>query len=228
MFVTMSGVKHELGPSKIICLLRSYAEHADEMGSEIPDRPRFFLKPPSSLLEHGGTVIIPSGSREVHHEVELAVIMGRRGKDIPLGEVPSHILSYTVMLDITARDIQGEAKRKGLPWSEAKGFDTFAPVGPEMIPRSEMDWKGRNIWLEVNGERRQDSNTDLLLWPVEEIISRISEMMTLEEGDIIMTGTPAGVGPLRPGDVVRAGIDGIPPLEVKVSYCDQSGDGVVV
>lgn len=212
----MARGSYHLHPSKIICLLRSYAKHAKELGNEVPDRPRFFLKPPSSLLPNRGKVIIPVGSGEVHHEVELAVIMGRNGKDIPVQDVPSHVLGYTVMLDITARDLQSEAKSKGLPWAEAKGFDTFAPVGPEIVPADRYDWRGRSIWLEVNGERRQDSNTDLLLWPVESIVSGLSSVMTLEKGDIIMTGTPSGVGPLHTGDSVRAGIEGIQPLEVEV------------
>ncbi len=221
--VRMENGTYRVAPSKIICLLRSYAEHARELGNEVPPCPRFFLKPPSSLLPNHGTIIVPEGTSKVHHEVELAVIMGRGGKFIPEDDVASHILGYTVMLDITARDLQDEAKSKGLPWAEAKGFDTFAPIGPEMVSSGSYSWKGRSIWLEVNGEKKQDSSTDLLLWPVERIISIISRSMTLEAGDIIMTGTPAGVGPLVPGDRVRAGIDGIETLEVDVVASSGSG-----
>jgi 2-keto-4-pentenoate hydratase/2-oxohepta-3-ene-1,7-dioic acid hydratase in catechol pathway len=223
--IKMARGKYQVRPSKIICLLRSYAKHAQELGNEVPDRPRFFLKPPSSLVPSGGKVIIPFGSREVHHEVELAVIMGRNCSNISSEEVTSHILGYTVMLDITARDLQSEAKSKGLPWSEAKGYDTFAPIGPEMVPADDYDWRGRSIWLEVNDERRQDSNTDLLLWPVETIVAGLSSIMTLEKGDIIMTGTPSGVGPLNPGDMVRAGINGIQPLEIEVVRAGGSSEG---
>lgn len=218
----MIGVKlgdgiYRVDPTKIICLLRSYAAHARELENEVPDCPTFFLKPPSSLLPNGGTVIIPDGSKEVHHEVELAIFIGRDGKDIPKEEAVSHILGYSVMLDITARDVQNEAKSKGLPWTRAKGYDTFAPVGPIIVPPGEFEWHDRSIWLEVNGDRRQDSNTGLLLWPVERIISDLSRIMTLMEGDIIMTGTPAGVGPLKEGDTVRAGVDGLGELEVNVA-----------
>ena len=212
-----------LRPTKIICLLRSYAAHAKEMDNEVPERPHFFLKPPSSLLMSGGTVIIPKGSIEVHHEVELAVVVGKRGKDIVKDDARDHILGYMVGLDITARDVQMEAKKKGLPWTEAKGYDTFAPVGNEIMDANDHDWRSRSIWLDVNGERRQESNTDLLLWPVERIISDLSRIMTLEEGDIIMTGTPSGVGPLVPGDIVKAGIEGIGDLEIKVAASKVEG-----
>lgn len=214
--VESSGREMELRPSKIICLLRSYAAHAEEMNNTVPERPRFFLKPPSSLLESGGIVRIPHGSRNVHHEVELSIVIGKRGFNIPVDVAMEHVFGYMIMLDITARDIQKEAKEKGLPWSEAKGYDTFAPVGPIIKERAEYEWKGRDIWLEVNGERRQSSKTDLLMWPIERIISDISSVMTLEEGDIIMTGTPEGVGPLAAGDRVRAGIDGLGILEIEV------------
>jgi 2-keto-4-pentenoate hydratase/2-oxohepta-3-ene-1,7-dioic acid hydratase in catechol pathway len=209
-----------LSPSKMICLLRSYAAHARELDNEVPEKPVFFLKPPSSLLANGGTVIIPPGSGEVHHEVELAVIIGKKGKDVKARSAGEHILGYTIMLDITARDIQLESKSKGLPWTEAKGYDTFAPVASIMVPAETFDPSGKRIWLEVNGELRQDSNTELMIWPVEVMISSISSVMTLEEGDIIMTGTPAGVGPLRSGDRVRAGIDGIGTIEVSVASAD--------
>lgn len=127
-----------------------------------------------------------------------------------------HVEIYLPMLDITARDLQDAAKSKGLPWSEAKGYDTFAPVGPEAVRSSDHDWRGKRIWLEVNGQIRQDSNTDMLLFSVERMISDISKVMTLEPGDIIMTGTPPGVGPLLPGDRIRAGIDGMEPMEFDV------------
>ncbi len=214
--LTFEGSDHDLRPSKIICLLRTYAAHARELSNEIPKRPRFFLKPPSSLLENGGVVRIPGGVENLHHEVELAIVIGKRGRHIREEDSLDHVKAYTVMLDLTSRDIQNEAREKGLPWAEAKGYDTFAPIGPEAVPSGAMDPGGRRIWLKVNGEIRQDGNTDLLLFPVGRIISEISRVMTLEEDDIIMTGTPAGVGPLVDGDVVEAGIDGIAPLKITV------------
>jgi 2-keto-4-pentenoate hydratase/2-oxohepta-3-ene-1,7-dioic acid hydratase in catechol pathway len=215
--VLVEGEPIELKPTKIICLLRSYAAHAKELGNEVPERPRFFLKPPSSLLENGGVIIKPKEVEELHHEVELALVISEGGRDISEEEAHKHIGLFLPMLDITARDVQDEAKGKGLPWAEAKGFDTFAPVGPCAVKASEFDWRGKRIWLEVNGELKQDSSTDLLLFTPERIISQISKVMTLEPGDIIMTGTPSGVGPLDPGDIVKAGIDGICTMEFTVS-----------
>ncbi|MBN1540324.1 MAG: fumarylacetoacetate hydrolase family protein, partial [Candidatus Thermoplasmatota archaeon] len=152
-----------------------------------------------------------------HHEVELAIVIGARGKDIPEGSAMGHVGLFLPMLDITARDVQEEARSRGLPWTEAKGYDTFAPFGPEAVPYPEYDWRSRRIWLKVNGMLRQDGNTDLLLFGLERIISDISRIMTLEEGDIIMTGTPAGVGPLEEGDMIEAGMDGIAPMSFHVA-----------
>ncbi|MGA1849159.1 MAG: fumarylacetoacetate hydrolase family protein [Thermoplasmatota archaeon] len=210
----------ELRPTKIVCLLRSYAAHARELGNEVPERPRIFLKPPSSLLPDGSVIIIPKGVTSLHHEVELAMVMGKRGKDIPADSAMEHVALFLPMLDITARDVQDEAKSRGLPWTEAKGYDTFAPFGPEAAPASEFDWRSRRIWLSVNGELRQDGNTDLLLFDPSRIIAEISRIMTLEVGDIIMTGTPAGVGPLADGDIVEAGIDGIGSMRFRVARQD--------
>jgi len=215
--VTIEGLEHELRPSKIVCLLRTYAAHAKELSNAVPERPRFFLKPPSALLGNGGTVRCPPNVRELHHEVELSVIIGKRGANIPQGSAMEHVKAYTVMLDMTARDLQDEAKAKGLPWTEAKGYDTFAPVGPEAVLAKKYDWRGKRIWLKVNGEVRQDGNTSLMLFPLERIISDISRVMTLEEGDIIMTGTPSGVGRLCPGDLVEAGVEGISPMRVDIA-----------
>jgi 2-keto-4-pentenoate hydratase/2-oxohepta-3-ene-1,7-dioic acid hydratase in catechol pathway len=214
--ISMEGRDIELAPTKIVCLLRSYAAHASELSNPVPERPRFFLKPPSSLLGNGGEVIVPSGIGRIHHEVELAVVIGRKGWKVPLEQAMDHVLGYTIMLDITARDLQDESKRKGLPWTEAKGYDTFAPVGPICVPKERFDWRGKRIWLKVNGKMRQDSSTSLMLFPVERMVSDISSVMTLEEGDIISTGTPEGVGILEPGDQVEAGIEGIGVLNVSV------------
>ena len=214
--VRVDGELVELRPTKIICLIRSYAAHARELGNEVPDRPLFFLKPPSSLLEHGGSIIAPPEVKELHHEVELAMVISRGGKNIDVEDALDHVGLFLPMLDITARDIQDRAKSKGLPWSEAKGFDTFAPVGPQAVRAEEFLWKGKRIWLEVNGKLRQDSNTDMLLFPPERIISSISQVMLFEPGDIIMTGTPAGVGPIYPGDKIMAGIEGMENMEFDV------------
>jgi len=195
-------------PSKIVCLLRNYAEHAKEMNNPVPDRVRFFLKPPSSLVGPGGSIVIPEEVKELHHEVELGVIVSKGGKNIPTSEAGDHILGYILMLDLTARDLQDEAKSKGLPWAQAKGFDTFAPYGQRLARWGPGEWSDRRIYLSVNGTLKQDVNTSQMVFGVERVLGSISRSMTLEEGDLILTGTPAGVGRLCPGDRIVAGIEG--------------------
>ncbi|MDP6155155.1 MAG: fumarylacetoacetate hydrolase family protein [Candidatus Thermoplasmatota archaeon] len=218
MLVTTKYLNSDLlmAPTKIVCVLRNYLEHAKELNSPVPEKVKFFLKPPSSLLANEGTVIIPDSVGSLHHEVELAVLIGKRGRFIPEDEVKDHVLAYTIMLDMTARDLQSNAKKAGLPWTEAKGYDTFAPFGPRAYPPGEFDWHDKRIWLDVNGERRQEGNTDEMLFSVERIISEVSEVMTIEPGDIFCTGTPPGVGAVRSGDKITAGIDGMEPLTVTV------------
>ncbi|MCA6213619.1 fumarylacetoacetate hydrolase family protein [Thermococcus bergensis] len=207
---------YEVKPSKIICLGRNYAEHARELGHEIPEEPVIFLKPPSALIGPGQTIILPRRSNRVDHEVELAVIIGKRGKNIPREKAMDYILGYTILMDITARDLQWEAKKKGLPWTVAKGFDTFAPIGPRVVDKREINVDDLEIGLKVNGEVRQLSRTSKMIFKIDEIIEYVSGIMTLEPGDIIATGTPEGVGPLRHGDVVEAWIEGIGVLKEEV------------
>ena len=207
---------YEVKPSKIICLGRNYAEHAKELGHEIPKEPVIFLKPPSALIGPEETIILPRKSQRVDHEVELAVIIGKKGKNIPRAKAMGHVLGYTILMDLTARDIQWEAKEKGLPWTVAKGFDTFAPIGPRVVDKRELDINDLEIGLKVNGEVRQLSRTSKMIFKIDEIIEYVSSIMTLEKGDIIATGTPEGVGPLRHGDFVEAWIEGIGVLKEKV------------
>ncbi|MBP1911517.1 fumarylacetoacetate hydrolase family protein [Thermococcus stetteri] len=207
---------YELRPSKIIALAKNYAEHAKEMESDVPEKPVFFLKPPSALIGPGDPIILPRMSRRVDHEVELAVIIGKRAKRVPAEKAMDHVMGYTIMLDITARDLQAEARKKGLPWTIAKGFDTFAPVGPRIVDRRELKIDDLEIGLKVNGELRQLGRTSQMVFKVPELIEYISSVMTLEPGDIIATGTPAGVGPLRHGDHVEAWIEGIGKVEFDV------------
>lgn len=206
----------ELMPTKIIGLLRNYSAHAREMGKEIPSSVNFFLKPPSTLLPNGGTIQIPSDVRELHHEVELALIIGKEGRFVSKDVALEHVKAYMIILDITARDIQARAKRNGLPWSCAKGYDTFAPVSPRAYPADEYDWREKRIWLDVNGEHRQEGNTTQMIFGVETIICQISKVMTLYPGDIILTGTPSGVGQLFSGDVICAGMEGMEDMTVNV------------
>ncbi len=206
----------EIDPSKIVCLGRNYAKHAQEMKSEVPKEPIIFLKPPSSLIGPDEKIILPKRSNNVHHEVELAVIISKRAKNVEPDKAMDFVLGYTILLDITARDLQDEAKKKGLPWSVSKGFDTFAPIGPRVVGAEEIDPHNLEIGLKVNGEVRQRGNTSQMLFKIPEIISYISSIMTLESGDIIATGTPEGVGRIEHGDVIEAWIEGIGVLRERV------------
>lgn len=207
----------DLKPTKIICLLQNYREHAAEMSSQAPDKPLFFLKPPSAMLPPGGKVVLPEWSNDVHHEVELAVIIGARTKDISSEKALESVFGYTIALDLTARDVQSEAKKAGRPWAIAKGFDTSMPVGPRIVPASELDPHDLKISLRVNGTARQGSSTSMMVHNVERIIEFASSRMTLEQMDMILTGTPSGVGKLERGDVIEAEIEGIGVLRVDVA-----------
>lgn len=213
-YLKFNGAELEVG--KIVCLLRSYAAHAEEMGSETTVEPDFFLKPPTTVIRDGENIVIPKESKEVHHEVELAVIIGKAGRNIEKERAMEHVLGYSILIDVTARDIQAEAKKQGRPWTIAKGYDTFAPMS-KIIPKSEVnDPHDLNIWLKVNGEIRQESNTKMMIYSINKIIASISNVMTLEPGDIIATGTPAGVSQIMPGDKIEAGIDSLGTLNVGV------------
>lgn len=205
----------DLRPTKIIAVARNYKAHADEMRSAVHSQPSFFLKPPSSLLYNNGSVIMPTVSARVDYEVELAVIMRSAVKNAAPDDVRENILGYSILVDITARDIQTEAKKAGLPWTIAKGFDTFAPLGPRVVGAEELDEKNLDIWLKINGEFKQRGNTAQMIFPVEELVSYISHVMTLEPMDVIATGTPSGVGPMEHGDIVEAGIEHIGVLQFK-------------
>lgn len=209
MILGCDGRNYDLRPTKILCVARNYKSHADEMRAEVPAEPSFFLKPPSALLVGGGEVILPASSLRVEYEVELAVVVKSKIKAIGPEAARGAILGYTVMVDVTARDIQSIAKKNGMPWTIAKGYDTFAPIGPRIVPPDDLDPSNLGIWLKVNGELKQSGNTNQMVFSVEELISHISLIMTLEPMDIIATGTPSGVGPMHDGDVIDAGIDRI-------------------
>ena len=216
MILPLDDQAFELKPSKIVAVARNYRAHAKEMKSEIPKQPNFFLKPPSSLLENNGEIILPKASAQVDHEVELAVIMKTRAKNIAMESVNRSILGFCVMIDVTARDIQARAKQKGMPWTIAKGFDTFTPLGPRIVPLHAVDVSNLDIWLKVNAEYRQKGSTSQMVFNVEQLVSYVSSIMTLEPMDIIATGTPSGVGPMQHGDIIEAGIEDIGVLHLKV------------
>ncbi|PCG91446.1 Hypothetical protein PENO1_093850 [Penicillium occitanis (nom. inval.)] len=195
---------------KIICIGRNYADHITELNSLKPKQPFFFLKPTSSLLLPGqGPVLLPKGVN-VHYEVELGLVIGKTLKDLDpedhRGALDS-ISSYLLAIDMTARNVQDEAKRKGLPWSIAKGFDTFCPIS-NLIPKSAIpDPHNAFLRLSVNNQVRQADNTNLMLYQIPRQLADISRVMTLEEGDLVLTGTPKGVGQVRHGEVMRAEIE---------------------
>jgi 2-keto-4-pentenoate hydratase/2-oxohepta-3-ene-1,7-dioic acid hydratase in catechol pathway len=196
-------------PSKIVCIGRNYREHAKELGNEPPSEPLIFLKPPSSLNAPGGPIRKPRISKRVDFEGELGVVISRTCSYMRDDEpVRPYILGYTCVNDVTARDLQ----QKDSQWTRAKGFDTFCPVGP-VVSNEPDPWAGMELTTRVNGEVRQNGNTRDLIFPIDVLIRYISRIMTLNPGDLIATGTPAGVGPLNAGDLVEVTIDGIGTLE---------------
>jgi len=202
---------------KIVCIGRNYREHIRELGNEVPDAPVLFMKPATSLIGAGEEIVIPAYARECHHEVELALLIGRRAKAIREEEALDCIAGYGVAIDLTLRDVQSELKKKGLPWEIAKAFDTACPLS-DFVPAAEVvDPQALQISLSVNGSVRQDSNTALMMRPIPQLLREISEFFTLEPGDVVLTGTPEGVGPLVSGDRVRAEIAAVGTLEVRVA-----------
>ncbi|CAO3646834.1 unnamed protein product [Mucor hiemalis] len=190
---------------KIVAIGRNFSEHAKELGNAVPQSPFFFLKPTSSYLENGGAIEIPRGC-EVHHEIELAVIIGKNGRDIPAVQADEYVGGYALSIDLTARDMQLEAKKKSLPWTASKGFDTFTPIS-DFIPKERItDPANVNIWIKVDGEFRQNGNTKDMIFSIPTLIEHVSSIMKLEVGDVILTGTPSGVGPIYAGQVVTAGL----------------------
>ncbi|GAA5960496.1 hypothetical protein JCM8115_003199 [Rhodotorula mucilaginosa] len=192
---------------KCVAIGRNYAAHIKELNNATPTEPFFFLKPTSSYaLSADGKVEIPQGIT-CHHEVELGVIIGKGGRDITAAQALDHVAGYTLAIDYTARNMQDAVKAKGLPWSAAKGFDTFCPVG-QFIPKDKVqDPHNLRLWYKVNGEVRQNDNTSLMLYRIPELIEHVSSIMTLEEGDLILTGTPKGVSRVVAGDKIEAGLE---------------------
>jgi len=194
-------------PTKIVAVGRNYAEHAAEMQSQVPTEPLVFLKPPSAVIGPGAAIVYPPISQRVDYEAELAVVIGRRARNVPANEALDFVLGYTCGNDVTARDLQ----RKDGQWTRSKSFDTFCPLGPWIV--TSLDASDLPIESRVNGAVKQRSRTSQMIFPVAELIRHITQVMTLEPGDVILTGTPAGIGPLQPGDRVEVEIEGIGVLE---------------
>ena len=203
-------------PTKIVCVGWNYRPHILETDAVLPKEPIIFTKPPSCIIRDGEDIVIPEGVTNVQHEVELALIVGKRCKNVPESEALGHISHVAVFNDITARDMQSSARDIGNPWSLAKGMDTFGPIS-EYVPIDGIDISDLTLMLDVNGERKQIGYTKDMIFTPAFLISYISRFMTLEVGDIIATGTPEGISEIVSGDVVVATIDGVGSLTNKVS-----------
>lgn len=197
-------------PSKIVCVGRNYAAHAKELGNEVPKEPLLFFKPPSSIVGPGGAVVLPRESERVEHEAELGVVIGRRVRKVARAQALAAVYGYTCVCDVTARDLQ----KKDGQWTRAKGFDTFCPTGPWI--ETELDPSDLEVKCTVDGVVRQLGRTSQMMFDVASLVSYVSAAMTLEPGDLIVTGTPEGVGPLAPGNRVVVAVEGIGELGIGV------------
>jgi fumarylpyruvate hydrolase len=202
---------------RIYCVGRNYIEHIRETGNDEREPPFFFQKPADALVPSGGEFPYPPLSTNVHHEIELVAAISEGGRNIPADKALDHVYGYAVGIDMTRRDLQGEAKEMRRPWEPGKAFDHAAPCTP-IVPASEIGHPDKaRIWLKVNGEIRQDANIDDMIWNLPETIAHLSQSYELQPGDLILTGTPAGVGPVERGDVVTGGVEGVGELEIHVT-----------
>lgn len=215
--VPVSGSDAVFPVHRIYCVGQNYAAHAREMGST-PEResPFYFMKPADAVVSDGSSVPYPPRTADLHHEIELVVAIGRGGRDIRVEDAAAHVFGYAVGIDLTRRDLQAEAKQRGRPWDAAKGFDHSAPVSA-IRPAGEIGHptSGR-IWLQVNDELRQNGDLEQMIWNVPEIVSRISMFVALQPGDLVFTGTPAGVGPLRRGDRIAGGLEDVGEIRIRI------------
>lgn len=216
--VAIAGSNERFPVRRIFCVGRNYAAHAREMGKD-PDRepPFFFMKPADAVIDDCGPVPYPPLTKNLHHEIELVVAIGKPGEDIPAEKALEHVWGYGVGVDLTRRDLQDEAKKHSRPWDWSKGFDNSA-VCAALQPTSKTGHPAAGrIWLSVNDKARQEGDLKDLIWPVPDVIAFASQSMALQQGDLIFTGTPAGVGAVEPGDKVTGGIDGLGQIDFSVS-----------
>ncbi len=217
--VPLAGSTDLFPVHRIYCVGRNYEEHAKEMGFSGREPPFFFAKPADALLpvvEGEGKLPYPPATANLHHEIELVVAIGKRGSDIAAAEAAGYIWGYAVGLDMTRRDLQGEAKKQGRPWEVGKGFDFSAPISPLKPIVKTGELRSGRIWLKVNESMRQDSDVSKLIWNVNETIEHLSKYFELAPGDLIFTGTPEGVAAVSRGDVLEGGVDGVGTLRVRV------------
>ncbi|GAB3468616.1 fumarylacetoacetate hydrolase family protein [Massilia terrae] len=215
--LAIAGSSERFPLRRVFCVARNYAAHAREMGAN-PDRepPFFFTKPADAVVPAAGVVPYPSATNDMHHEVELVVAIGKPGVNVKPEDAMSLVWGYGVGLDLTRRDLQAAAKEAGRPWDMAKGFDASAPCS-ELHPVSAVGHPSQGrIWLEVNGALAQEGDLGDMIWRVPEVIAYLSGFVALQPGDLIYSGTPSGVGPLKPGDHVRGGVDGVAGFQLEI------------
>jgi fumarylpyruvate hydrolase len=213
--IAVEGSNARFPVGRIYCVGRNYADHAREMGHD-PDRepPFFFMKAANSIVQNNSTIAYPVGTKDVHHEIEMVAAIGKGGKNIPVEKALEHVWGYGVGLDMTRRDIQGEAKKMGRPWEMGKSFDESAPI-TALRPASAIGHPAKGaIWLKVNGQVKQQGDLNMQIWSLPEQINYLSNLITLQPGDLIFSGTPAGVGPIKAGDKLEGHVDGVGDLVV--------------
>lgn len=214
--VAIAGSASRFPVRRIFCVGRNYAAHVREMGNDERDPPFFFTKPADAVVDSGATLPYPPLTANFHHEIELVVAIGTGGFNIGRDDALAHVWGYGVGIDLTRRDLQDQAKKGGRPWDWSKGFDLSAPCGPLVAASISGNPANGRIWLAVNGVMRQDADLAEMIWPVPDIVATCSEAVRLQPGDLIFTGTPAGVGALKPGDRITGGIDGIGEIAIDI------------
>ncbi|MEH6643655.1 fumarylacetoacetate hydrolase family protein [Vreelandella glaciei] len=212
------GKEQRFPVHRIYCVGRNFAAHSVEMGHD-PDKepPFFFQKSPTTLITDGGALTYPTATQDVHHEVELVVALAKGGDNIPVEQALAHVYGYAVGLDMTRRDIQAEMKKKGRPWDTAKNFEGAAPCGAIRQAAEIGHPNHEKIWLKINGELKQEGYLDQMIWKVPEVIAQLSRLFRLQPGDLIMTGTPSGVGPVSVGDTLEGGVEGVGTLTTYIT-----------
>ncbi|MBL4603817.1 MAG: fumarylacetoacetate hydrolase family protein [Emcibacteraceae bacterium] len=215
--VAIHGIEDRFAVRRIFCVGRNYAAHAREMGRD-PDRepPFYFMKPSDAVMDNGADVPYPPQTSNLHYEGELVVAIGKKCIDTNIDDALDYVYGYAVGNDLTRRDLQLDAREKGRPWDTGKGFDHSAPCAEIHTVDQVGHIENARIWLTVNGETKQDSNVNKLIWSIPEVVTNLSTLFTLMPGDLIYTGTPEGVGPVVKGDVIRVGVDGLTDLETKI------------
>ena len=215
-YLDIAGSDKKYPVRRIYCIGKNYLDHIREMNADERDPPVIFMKPSDAIVRNGGEIPYPVFTKNFHYECELVVALKSGGYNISEADASSHIFGYAVGLDMTRRDHQAEAIAKGLPWEVTKGFDHSAPVGPISPVEKTGIMSNGHVRLKINGNTKQDDDISLLIWKIDEIISKLSEQHELKEGDIIMTGTPAGVGAVVTGDVLDCSVNGLEPMQVRI------------